>query len=164
MKQLIIDGYNAISKIREFNLKKDISLEVSRLSFIKAMVDFRQRNHLFEKIVVVFDGKGEGLGFEQQSYRNIEALFSKKDKDADAVIVDILKGAPQKNKITVCSDDNFVRNHARAFGAGIMAIKELEVLISLKKEKIRSKIIEKDLEDSKLEDITRELKRHWGID
>ena len=55
MRYLIIDGYNAISKIREFDAKKDINLESSRLSFIKALVDFRHRNRLFDRIIVVFE-------------------------------------------------------------------------------------------------------------
>lgn len=164
MKYLIIDGYNAISKIKEFDAKKDISLEASRMHFIKALVAFRQANHLFNKIIVVFDGKGEGLGIGREAYGDVEALFSNNNKDADTAIVDMLKISSEKNKITVSSDDNFVKNHARAFGALPMSIKELEDLISLKKKTLKGKIIEKDLDDSKLNAITNELKKHWGVE
>lgn len=163
MKCLIIDGYNAISKIKEFDVKKDISLEASRLSFIKALTDFRQRNRTFDRIVVVFDGKGDGLGLARETYGDVEVLFSNKGKDADKVIVDILKIAP-KNKMTVSSDDNFIKNHARAFGCETMSIKELKDLISLKKKVLRSKIIEKDLGNKNLDDITNELKKYWGVE
>jgi len=164
MKYLIIDGYNAISKIREFEAKKDVSLEASRLSFVKALSDFRQKNRLFNKIIVVFDGNGDGLGLARETYGDVEVLFSNKDKDADRVIVDILRTSSAKNKITVSSDDNFIKNHARAFGCETMGIKELEDLISLKKKKMKSKIIEKDIEDSKLNAITKELKKYWGVE
>ncbi len=163
MKYLIIDGYNAISKIKEFDAKKDINLESSRLAFIKTIVDFKQRNGKFEKIIVVFDGKGDGLGLERETYGDIEALFSHKDKDADKVIIDILKVSSDKNKITVSSDDNFIKNHARAFGCEIMSIKRLEDLISLKKKPCRSKIMEKDIGNKKLDSITEELKKYWGV-
>ena len=162
MKYLIIDGYNAISKIKEFDVKKDISLESSRLSFIKALTDFRQRNGRFNKIIVVFDGKGDGLGPDRETYGDVEVLFSSKGKDADKAIVDILK-ISSKNNITISSDDNFIKNHTRAFGCEIMSIKKLEDLISLKKKALRGKIIEKDLGDKNLDDITNELKKYWGV-
>ena len=163
MRHLIIDGYNAISKIKEFDAKKDISLESSRLSFIKALMDFRRRNHRFSKIVVVFDGKGDGLGLERESYGNVEVVFSNKTKDADKTIVDMLKIASGNSRITVSSDDNFVKNHTRAFGCEAMSVKDLEDLISLKKKTPRGKIIEKDIGDKNQEDITNELKRYWGV-
>ena len=164
MKYLIIDGYNAISKIKEFDAKKDISLEASRLAFIKALSDFRQKNRLFDKIIVVFDGKGDSPGLGRESYGDVEAIFSNKDKDADRAIVDMLKVSSGKNRITVCSDDNFIKNHTRAFGCEIMSVKELKDLISLKKADSKGKIMEKGLDTKKLEDITKELKKHWGVE
>jgi len=163
MKYLIIDGYNAISKIKEFDAKKDVSLEASRLSFIKALVDFGQRNGLFDKVVIVFDGKSESIELSREIYGDIEVLFSSKDRDADKVIVDILKISSEKNKITVASDDNFIKNHARAFSCRIMSVKELEDLIILKKKASRSKIIEKDIGNKDQDAITNELKKYWGV-
>lgn len=163
MKCLIIDGYNAISKIKEFDAKKDVSLEASRLSFIKALSDFGQRNGLFDKVVIVFDGKSESLELGREIYGDIEVLFSNKDRDADKVIVDILKVSSGKNKITVASDDNFIKNHARAFGCGIMSVRGLEDLIILKKKASRSKIIEKDIGNKDQDAITNELKKYWGV-
>jgi predicted RNA-binding protein with PIN domain len=163
MKYLIIDGYNAISKIKEFDVKKDTSLEFSRLSFIKALADFRQRNRKFGKIIVVFDGKGDGLGLTRETYGDIEVLFSSKGKDADKAIVDILK-ISSKNSMTVSSDDNFIKNHARVFGCEIMSIAELKDLIILKKKASRGKIIEKDLGNKDQDDITNELKKYWGVE
>ena len=160
MKYLIIDGYNAICKIKELDARKDISLEASRLSFIKALVDFKQRNNLFDKVIVVFDGKGEGLMLDRETYGGVEILFSSKDKDADKTIVDILK-ISSKDNITVSSDDNFIKNHTRAFGCEIMSIKELEDLIVLKKKSNGVKIKE-DIQAKEMDEITEELKKHWG--
>nr|MBU1328944.1 NYN domain-containing protein [Candidatus Omnitrophota bacterium] len=162
MKYLIIDGYNAINKIKEFDAKKDISLEASRLSFIKALTDFRQRNRKFNKIVVIFDGKGDSLGLSGETYGDIEVLFSNKDKDADRVIVDILK-ISSKDNITVSSDDNFIKNHTRAFSCNIISIKELEDLIVLKK-KSKGVKIKEDIQAKEMDKITEELKRHWGVE
>jgi predicted RNA-binding protein with PIN domain len=163
MKCLIIDGYNAISKIREFDAKKDISLEASRLALIKALSDFKTRNMSFDKIIVVFDGKGEGLGLGRETYGSIEVLFSNKDKDADKVIIDMLKISSGNNRITVSSDDNSIKNHARAFSCGMMSIEKLEDLIILKKKASKSKIIEQDIGNKDQDAITNELKKYWGV-
>lgn len=163
MKYLVIDGYNAISKIKQFDAKKDISLEASRLTFIKALMDSIGEKGEFNKIIVVFDGKSQGIGTGRQSYGRVEILFTKDNKDADTVIIDILKVGGSKDRLTVSSDDNFVKNHARAFGADIMSIRQLEDLISLKRKTVKSKIIEKDIDYTKLKDITNELKKHWGV-
>ena len=162
MKYLIIDGYNAISEIKEFDAKKDISLEASRLSFIKALMDFKQGYRKFDKIIIVFDGKSDSLGLSGETYGDIKVLFSNKDKDADKVIVDILK-ISSKDNITVSSDDNFIKNHTRAFGCEIMSIKELEDLIVLKKKSNGVKIKE-DIQAKEMDEITEELKRHWGVE
>ena len=163
MKCLIIDGYNAISKIKEFDVKKDINLEASRLSFIKALADFGRRNRLFDKIIIVFDGKSECLGLGRETYGGIEVLFSSNGKDADKVIIDILKISSGKNKMTVASDDNSIKNHSRAFSCETMSIEKLEDLIILKKKALRGKIIEKDIGDKDQDAITNELKKYWGV-
>jgi predicted RNA-binding protein with PIN domain len=164
MKCLIIDGYNAISKIKKFDAKKDISLEASRLFFIKTLSDFRQRSCLFDKIIVVFDGKSENLRLTRETYGNIEVLFSYKDKDADKAIVDMLRVSSEKNRITVSSDDNFIKNHTRVFGCEIMSVRKLEDLISLKKKALRGKILEKELGNKDQDNITNELKKYWGVE
>ncbi len=45
-----------------------------------------------------------------------------------------------------------------------MSIKELKDLISLKKKASKGKIIEKDLGNKDLDDITNELKKYWGVE
>ncbi|MFA4991747.1 MAG: NYN domain-containing protein [Candidatus Omnitrophota bacterium] len=161
---LIIDGYNAISKIRQFNARKDVSLEASRLTFIKTLSDSLGAKGTFDKIVIVFDGKKQELGSNRETYGKIEAVFTANGKDADSVIVDILRMRPPKDRMTVCSDDNFVTNHTRAFGADAMTVKKLEELIILKKGLFKGRILEKDLGEDKLADITREMKKHWGVE
>ena len=163
MKCLIIDGYNAISKIEEFDAKKDISLEASRLSFIKALADFGHRNRSFDKIIVVFDGRSESMGLGRETYGGIEVLFSNNGKDADKVIIDMLKISSGKNKVMVASDDNSIKNHSRAFSCETMSIEKLEDLIILKKKAQKSKIIEKDIGDKDQDAITNELKKYWGV-
>jgi hypothetical protein len=65
--------------------------------------------------------------------------------------------------MSVSSDDNFVRNHSRVYGATALSIKELEDLIMLKKKSLRGKIKEKDLEADFIKDINEELKKRWRL-
>ena len=161
-KYLIIDGYNAINKIKILSEKRDSSLEASRLLFIQLLKEFMAKKHIFDKVFIVFDSKDTQLGIRKDSYGTVEVIFATKDKDADRVIVDMLKKASPEDKITVSSDDNFIRNHARVFGKDMISIRELEDIIMLKKPFLRSKIRVKDL-DNKVKDINEELKKHWGI-
>ena len=163
-RYLIIDGYNAINKIGELEVRKDSSLEASRMHFVRMLKDFMFQKDMFDKVLLVFDSKEKGLGIRSCSYGNVEALFATNDKDADGVIVDLLRGASSADKISVSSDDNFVRNHARAFGRDVISISELKKIIMLKKGRPEGKIQEKDLGADKIKDINKELKELWGLE
>jgi predicted RNA-binding protein with PIN domain len=163
-RYLIIDGYNVISKIEELEAKKDISLKLARLHFIRILKDFMTQRNMFDKIFIVFDSKEKGLGVTRDSYGSVEAIFATHEKDADSVIVGILRKASPSDKIKVCSDDNFVRNHAKVYSRTIISVKELENLIMLKNKTPGSKIKEKDLEGRKIRDINEELKKQWGLE
>lgn len=160
---LIIDGYNAINKIEIVEAKKDTSLEAARLFFIKMLMDFMTQKRIFDKVFIVFDSKEEALAIRRHSYGDIEALFGTKDRDADSVIVDLLKAASDTDRISVSSDDNFVRNHAKVYGRDILSISELKEIIMLKKKGRKSKIKRDDLATDKIKTINEELKRHWRI-
>ena len=162
MRSLIIDGYNAIHKIEQLESKRDAGLEIARLYFIKMLQDFMSQKNIFDKIFIVFDGKEKEPGIRRQSYGRIEVLFTTYDKDADSAIVDLLRDASPGDKISVASDDNFVRNHAKGFGRDTLSINELKEIV-LKKKNFKSKIKDKDLKSDKIKDINEELKKYWGL-
>ena len=164
-RYLIIDGYNAIGKIRELESKKDTSLEASRMHLIKMLLDFMSQKRIFDKVFVVFDSKEKALGVRKDSYGDVEVLFATSDRDADRVIVDLLRDSSSEEKISVSSDDNFIRNHARAYGCDVITISELRKIIMLKKKNYRSKITrDKHIEGEKANSINAELKKHWRLD
>ncbi|MFH1781994.1 MAG: NYN domain-containing protein [Candidatus Omnitrophota bacterium] len=162
-KYLIIDGYNAINKIASLIAKREISLEASRDHFISILNNFLSTNRLFSKVYIVFDSRSEDIGVRKESCGRVEVLFGNTHKDADKVIVDILKNAKESSSISVASDDNFVRNHARAFGCDPMTIRELESIIMLKKKISSSKIREKEIHHKHASKINEELKKHWRL-
>lgn len=163
-RYLIIDGYNAMHKINVIEAKKNISLEAARFYFIKILTDFMHQKNVFDKIFIVFDSKEEALGTRRHSYGSVEVLFTARDKDADTVIVDLLRAASPRDEISVSSDDNFVINHAKVFSRDTISIRELERIIMLKKKTFKSKIKGKDLKGEDISNINKELKKRWGIE
>jgi len=160
---LIIDGYNALNKIKIFESKKDINLEAARLYLIRKLLDFLTCKKTFDKVFIVFDSKIQDSSMKRHSYGKIEVIFSEARKDADTTIVDMLRDLGPGYKISVSSDDNFIKNHAKVYGATIISVRELENLIMLKKKSSSSKINEKDLDESLVKDINEELRRYWRL-
>ena len=135
-KILIIDGYNAIQKIRRFAGILDESLEAARAEFVKSLGDYRARNRAFDEIIVAFDG-ARNKGSSLKKYRSgfVEVMFSSYGESAD----DLIKALLIENiscDITVVSDDNYVANNCRAYKADIMPCREFEGLIGVKADKI----------------------------
>ncbi|MBU1852454.1 MAG: NYN domain-containing protein [Candidatus Omnitrophica bacterium] len=161
-RYLIIDGYNAINKIVQLEAKSDVSLETARMSFIQMLKNFMTHKDIFDKIFIVFDSSQNELGVRRHSYGDIEALFIADDKDADSFIVDMLRGADPSDKISVCSDDNFVRNHSKVFGRDVISVSELEEIM-LKENSSRSTINIRGLDRDRIGEINEELKKHWRL-
>jgi predicted RNA-binding protein with PIN domain len=76
------------------------------------------------KIILVFDGKSEFQDIPQINLSKVELVFSETGEGADERIVLILEKLPKQAKKCVISDDNFGRNHARVYGARVVAVSE----------------------------------------
>lgn len=163
-KILIIDGYNAIQKIRRFADELDESLEAARQAFVKGLSDYRARNRAFGEIIVVFDGAGN-KDSGPKKYRNgfVEVMFSSSGESAD----DLIKALLAENiscDITVVSDDNYVANNCRAHKAAIMHCREFEGLIAVKPFKAKfGGFKEKEIDPETASDINEQLKKVWRL-
>lgn len=157
MKTFIIDGYNVIYKIPQFENKLDDSLQAAR----EALVDFIRVNKVkTSDYVIVFEGKDEYAGLSPLNTGNVRIIFTKTREEADRRIVDMLKSAASTHDFVIVSDDNYVRNHARAFGAIGMSAEEFFRVKSPKKN-VRRDICQSNVKDS--QKINEELKKAWGI-
>jgi len=119
MKTYIIDGYNVIYKIPQLEQRLDDSLQSAR----QALVDLvRTKSANGNEYVIVFEGKNEYSGFNEPDYAgNIKLVFTKTGEEADRRIIDMLKNREGSSGISVVSDDNYVRNHAKAFRADVVS-------------------------------------------
>ena len=122
MKILVVDGYNVINKIRDLLEIADRSLKDARNAVTKLSNEYKKRDGGISEVYVVFDG--------QNQYRNLdiphpkEHIFSNTG-EGDRKIIETIRIASDKGTVVVVSDDNYVRNNARAYSASLMRPIEL---------------------------------------
>jgi predicted RNA-binding protein with PIN domain len=125
MKTLVIDGYNVIHAIPELEEMLDESLQAARAGLAQFASGLKGSRKDVERVYIVFDGKGEEGDEEESAGDGVTALYTKKGKDADSKIMELIKDAKNPSDITVISNDNFVYNNTRSLGARVKTVKEL---------------------------------------
>ncbi|MFH0947780.1 MAG: NYN domain-containing protein [Elusimicrobiota bacterium] len=122
MKILVVDGYNVINRIGDLSEIANGNLKDARDAVTKLANEYKNRDGGISEVYVVFDG--------QNQYKNLniphqkEHIFS--DTGAgDRKIIETIKRVSSKGTVIVVSDDNYVRNNARAYSAGLMRPMEL---------------------------------------
>lgn len=122
MKILVVDGYNVINKIRDLSEIADRSLKDARYAVTELSNEYKKRDGSISEVYVVFDG--------QNQYRDLdisrpkEYIFSDTG-EGDRKIIETIRRAADKGAVVVVSDDNHVRNNARADSASLMRPVEL---------------------------------------
>jgi predicted RNA-binding protein with PIN domain len=150
MLTYLIDGFNLFHQISE--LERSTSPRGDLIQFIRANRLTGSRNN---KIIIVFDGHQTP---DTPMEREYKILFSN-DRTADDVIKDKISKSKNKRQLIVVSDDREIRDHAKMEGAISMRIQDF-----LKKGAAREKrksSDERDINPSKMIEITEELKKIW---
>ena len=163
----ILDAYNVIHKIQTLERTLDQNLRSARDGLVTLCQRTVTERGDISKIILVFDGKSEFNDLPQTSVPKIELVFSETNEDADERIATILeKLAKIRNKMVV-SDDNFVRNHARAYEARVMSVSEFEQLTRPKRNQ-RNKLDPPEksflLPSNIADEITKAYKKKLGLD
>ena len=122
MKMIIVDGYNAIHKIPEMYDALDKSLSAARTALATHMASWRGKG-MYPRASVVFDGQDSVMKERTQvKLCGIDCVFARTREKADNLIIRMVRDAKDASKITVVSDDNYVRNNCRAHGAEIRSV------------------------------------------
>ena len=122
MKILVIDGYNVINKISYLSKIADRNLQEARQAVTELADKYKRKDGGISEVYVVFDGKDQ--------YRNLDILTPKEHifsttGQGDRKIIETVKRASDKGIVTVVSDDNYVRNNARAYSASLLHCNQL---------------------------------------
>ena len=154
---MIIDGYNVIHKIPALLSRLDKSLEGARMALADLVFDWKRISRYKGKVCVVFDVRGEGS--EGDAYfeaRGIRCIYA---NDADGRIIRLIQENGSSAGILVISADNRVRNHCKAYSAGI---EDPQFLIKRSKRK-RESGPERELDEDAINSVNRDLRKAWDI-
>jgi predicted RNA-binding protein with PIN domain len=154
---IIIDGYNVIHKIPALVSVMDKSLEGARRALADLILSWKSRSRYSGKFCVVFDVRGQGsIGDAYFDALGIKCIYA---NDADGQIIQLLKDNCRSRRIVVVSADNRVRNHCKAYMAGIHDPNFL-----VRKEAVKSHAgFEKEIDEETIDNINNDLKKAWGI-
>ena len=161
---LVVDGYNAINAIPEVKKLLKESLLSARSRIIMLASEYARSSGYITDFCVVFDG--------QDRYRYLERMYVPRDAkhtfsktgEGDEKILETVRVCSEKGKVVVASNDNYVRNNSRSYGAALIDSEELEG----KKEKkmsggIEAKNADKALAKDVKDKITREYMEELGL-
>lgn len=158
MKALVIDGYNVLHKIPHLRPLLDKDLREARRALTELALDYQRKVGGIAEVKVVFDGKD--IYHDQSLSPQPHQLFSKTG-DGDRTIVRLVETLSQHYHVIVASDDNFVRNNARAYNASVIKVSEFLATIRKKTSKTKGDGVfeEKKISSEDAEDITAHLKK-----
>lgn len=119
MKAIVIDGYNAIHNIGYLEALLDESLAEARDAITELALEYKRKVGGIAEVCVVFDGRDEYRGISSPRHQ----IFSDTGQ-GDRKIIRMVEKLSDKYDVIVASNDNFVRNNARAYKASTISIEE----------------------------------------
>lgn len=160
---LILDAYNVLHSVREFQTALDQSLQTARHALAHFCEALLHRRGDISDIYLVFDGAHVSPEFYEEPQGPLWIIFSQPDEDADDRIIELMDTLPSSLQMTVVSRDNYVMNHARSRGASILSPDAFyEKYSPPSKMKTDSKE-KKSLSRHQKDDITQAYKKYLGL-
>ena len=161
---LVVDGYNAINAIPI--TKKYLGngkLETARKTILVIVKEYARSSGYITNVKVVFDGDDKYKYLEKIDITRGNDHFFSATGDCDDKLIDTVRRYSKKGRVVLASNDNYVRNNSRSFGASIINVEELVVTKKNKKAK-EKKITTKKISSRVESQITREYRKELGIE
>lgn len=160
---MLLDGYNVIHRLPEIPSHKGTSLEERRNALAVFIVRWKSARKYKGTVYLVFDGQeGRTTTLEQSVLHGIKCIYSRQKEEADGKIIGIIRSASHPEHITVISDDNYIANNVRSFGAHIKPVAYLsEVKKTGKPRGVNTS--KKNIDAATAHHITNHMKQIWGI-
>ncbi len=162
---LLLDGYNIMHRLPKAVSASGATLEKRRNALAAFIAQWKQEQGYKGSVYLVFDGNNNTMRtLEQSILCGIKCIYSDQKEEADDKIISIIRSAKQPENITVVSDDNFIANNVRSYGAYIQPVTYL--LRSRKKTQARTQSIHgaKKIDAATAQHITSQMKKIWGIE
>jgi len=161
MTTLVVDGYNAIYAVPEARKKLGKSLESARNNILALSKEYARKSGYIDEVRVVFDGDDRYRYLDSLDLGRLRSQVFSSTGKGDEKIIAMVKACSRGGKVVLASNDNYIRNNARAYGAALMDVKELGV----KKRKLAGSGRDGrgGLDSSDYDKITREYREELGI-
>jgi predicted RNA-binding protein with PIN domain len=166
VKIYILDGYNVIHAVGALGKQLDRSLQAAREALVRDCADLCAKRRDISRIYIVFDGKDEFADRPLPGRGPVTVLFTSSQEEADERIVAILRRHAMPQNLRIVSNDNYVENHARAFGVARMKVAEFYGLFGPKTARADASPMPRHkpgLSARHADEITAAYKRHLGI-
>ena len=157
MRHYIIDGYNALFKIKS-SLKKPYQTREGFIQYISVSKPF---GSIKNRVTIVFDGTTGVVSNQKYSYAPINVIFAK-NESADDLIIKIAKTENKSGEIIVVTDDREVREKTQLLGCSTLSVLQFFKDLTKKKETEEKEKPEPDSKEG--ENITDEMKQERGIE
>jgi len=156
MKHFIIDGYNALFKIKG-KLKKQYQTREGFIQYIRTTKIARSARN---KISLVFDGAKAVSFKDKPSFSPINVVFSK-DETADDKIVKMARRQENKREVIVVTDDREVQERVKILGCSAVPVTLFFKELTRRKGTNDREKPNPDKGEGK--NITEEMKKIWGV-
>ena len=123
-RTLIIDGYNVIHKVPEFQVHLRKSLEAGRDALIRYCGQWREKRKDFAGVHVVFDGDSSVEGSDHRMIRGVQVTYTHTREDADDRIRKLVEYVPINQECVVVTDDSELSSGIRVRRGKIMSAAE----------------------------------------
>ncbi|MBF0493646.1 MAG: NYN domain-containing protein [Candidatus Omnitrophica bacterium] len=151
MVTLVVDAYNAIYAIPEIRALLKDNLKKARDKVTALSKEYARSSGYISHVKVVFDGDDRYAWLNKYSNSDGTQIFSGTDK-GDRTIIEAVRICSSKGRVVLASNDNYVRNNARGYGATVINSEEL--IKTVTKKSIREKQDEKEYNNGVYKAIT----------
>ena len=159
---LVVDGYNAINAIPETKKKIKTDLLSARRAIITITKEYVRSSGYITDFCVVFDGLDKYRHQDRLSMSGRTRQVFSRTGEGDEKIIGTVRQFSRSGKVIVASNDNYVRNMSRGYGAALMDVRELAGK-KKKEEKSAKRVTEKRISSDVKAKITREYRKELGI-
>ncbi|MBU0570951.1 MAG: NYN domain-containing protein [Candidatus Omnitrophica bacterium] len=161
MTTLVVDGYNAIYAIPDIKAKAARDLSQAREEIVARSREYARSSGFIEDVKVVFDGDDRYRYLDKLDIARDPAQVFSATAAGDDKIIEVVRMCARKGKVILASNDNYVRNNARGYGAGLIDSRDLagRKVSSAPRFGCGRKKLDKNVRET----ITREYREQLGI-
>jgi predicted RNA-binding protein with PIN domain len=163
-KILLVDGYNVINRVPELRAGMSGGLENARNRLALQVSKWGQA-HPQSECIIVFDGDPQYAAGRDQRLAGIRCLYSRTPHGCDDEMIRFIKNhRGRTSDITVVSDDNYVGNNCRAYGASVRPSSHIMIGNSHHTKSGRKTPADgKGIDRRSAAEINKELKKTYGL-